>query len=403
MFIRWLLCGVLVLTGAFHPEEETAENEPVPVEAGSMVLMDTGSGTVLLEKNSSGHYDPAGLTKMMGAYIAAEALLPEQVLVMSENAFSTYDHSSGVLWIDRGEAIEAESLIYASVLQSANDTMAMLAEGVSGSQEAFVSLMNGTAGSLGMTDTQYRNVFGLNDEHHYSSAADIAVLLRKALDNELFRSVFHMERWTIAPTAKQAHTRTVVSDCTLFGYEGEVGCEVGRSSYNGWSIAAVVERGDTSFIVVLMGEESQEQMYADVRKVLDYGFSHYRTVAIHHEDIEPKTVKIKRLGLNTAEVVLRCDQDFSVLMSTDRGEASLTARIEAENTRTDDPEQVTGKVVFLLNEEQVAEVPAVREIIYPAGAYSSRGRQYFDYFSILVLGGLILKFFLKYLSADHGA
>ena len=403
MFRRWLLCLVLMLGGTVHPEEESQENGPVPVEAGSMILMDTGSGTVLLEKNASGHYDPAGLTKMMGAYIAAEVLKPDQMVIMTEEAFSTYDHSSGVLWIDKGEVIEAQSLIYASVLQSANDTMAMLAESVSGNQEAFVDLMNRTAGTMGLDDTQYRNIFGWNDEHHYSSAGDIAVLLRKALDNELFRTVFRTERWSIAPTAKQPSTRTVVSDCGLFGYEGEVGCEVGNSSYSGWSIAAEVTRGDTSFIVVLMGEESQEQMYADVRKVLDYGFSHYRTVTIHHEDIEPKTISIKRMGLNTAEVVLRCDQDFSVLMSTDREEAVLTAKIEAENTRTDDPEKVTGKVVFLLNGEKVAEVPAVREIKYPEGAYSSKGRQYFDYFSIMVLGGLILKFFLKYLSADHGA
>ena len=130
MFIKVLLVCLLAGSGWIVREEETAE-DPVPVEAGSMVLMEVNSGTVLLEKDPDGHYDPAGLTKMMGAWLAAEELQPEQYVVMSDDAFRTYDHSSGVLWIDTGEAITAEDLIYASVLQSANDTTAMLAEAVS--------------------------------------------------------------------------------------------------------------------------------------------------------------------------------------------------------------------------------------------------------------------------------
>ncbi|MBR2989980.1 MAG: D-alanyl-D-alanine carboxypeptidase [Solobacterium sp.] len=402
MFIKVLLACLLAGSGFIVREEETAAEDPVPVDAGSMVLMEVSSGTVLVEKNAEGHYDPAGLTKMMGAWLAAEELAPEQYVVMSDAAFRTYDHSGGVLWIDTGEALQAEALIYASVLQSANDTTAMLAEAVSGDNDAFLARMNSEAQSLGMANTHYQNIFGLNNETHYSSAGDIAVLLRQALSNRLFREVFLAERYSIPATAKQSSTRPVVSDCASFDYSGEVGCEVGMSSYNGWSGAVYAERDDTAFIAVLMGEETRDQLYADFRKVLDHGFSHYRTVTIHHEEIEPKTVEVKRAGLGTAEVTLRCDQDFSVLLNAD-GEADLTAKIIVENASSGNPEDVRGSVVFTLNGEQVAEVPAVREVSYPEGAYSSGIRQYFDYFSILVLGGLILKHFLKYLSADHGA
>ncbi len=403
MLKLFFVLGLLFGGGWIHLEEEETVPDPVPVSAGSMILMDAGSGTILLDKNAEGHFDPAGLTKMMGSYIAAESLSPDQYLVMSDSAFSTYDHSTGVLWIDTGEAIEAEGLIHACLLQSANDTMAMLAEGVSGDNAAFLALMNHTAEELSMPDTHYSNIFGLNAEDHYTSASDTALLLREALKNPLFAEAFRAQRYSIAPTAKQEYARTLVSDCELYGYSGDVGCQVGRSSWDGWSAAAVVKREDTEFIVVIMGDETKDALYADLRSVLDYGFSHYRTVSVHHEDIEEKRVSVKRMGLETAEVIFRCDQDFSVLMNTGEASPELSAVIEVLNPKVSEPEEMNGRVVFFLNGEQVAEVPAVREILYDSSAYSSRTRQYFDYFCILVLGGLILKNMMKYLSADHGA
>ena len=132
------------------PSASSEEQSAVSVSASKAILIDEDSGTVLFDKSSSESADPGSLVKIMSVYLGVTNLSSDQELTMSDTAFDTYSHDTGVLWINRGETLRAESAEYASMLTSANDTTAMIAEGVSGDQDTFVNLMNQTASDLGM-------------------------------------------------------------------------------------------------------------------------------------------------------------------------------------------------------------------------------------------------------------
>ena len=158
MKIRWKSVIVLACLTAFCLPAQAEEN--IDVTAPAAILVDRASGNVLYEKNGSTRRDPASLTKLMGLYLAVGELSDDTPITMSDAAYETYDHSSGVLWIQREETLTAKDAEYASMLMSANDTMAMLAEAVSGDAETFVAKMNQTAADLQMNDTHFDNIFG---------------------------------------------------------------------------------------------------------------------------------------------------------------------------------------------------------------------------------------------------
>ena len=144
---------------AAEPEAET-EEYAVEIASEYAVLIELGSGTVLFEKGADEPGDPASLAKIMTVLIAAEELNEEDSLTMSAQAFQTYNHDQGVLWIQQGETLTVKDCEYASMLASANDTCAMLAEGSAGDVSAFVKKMNARAEEIGMTNTHFDNPFG---------------------------------------------------------------------------------------------------------------------------------------------------------------------------------------------------------------------------------------------------
>ena len=153
--------------------DETADSTPV-LQGPEAVLVDQDSGNVLYDFNSAVHRDPSSLSDLMTVYLAASSLNQNQSLTMSETASATYDHSNGVLWIETGETLSALDCMAATLLAGANDTAAMLAEGVSGSNEAFLTAMNTQVEDWNLADTHFDNLVGLSSDNNYSSAADIA-------------------------------------------------------------------------------------------------------------------------------------------------------------------------------------------------------------------------------------
>ena len=155
--------------------EESAEPTPEPepayrVDASSAVLMDKTSGNILFEQDKDNRIDPASLTKLMTVYLGIENLSDDKELSMTTEAFETYDHSFGVLWIEQGETMSASSAEHAAMLASANDTAAMIAEAVSSSQDGFITKMNITAAQFGMENTHFQNIFGIHNDSNYSTS-----------------------------------------------------------------------------------------------------------------------------------------------------------------------------------------------------------------------------------------
>lgn len=366
--VCFLVCGnVPVQAEETAGADETADSTPV-LQGPEAVLVDQDSGNVLYDFNSAVHRDPSSLSDLMTVYLAASSLNQNQSLTMSETASATYDHSSGVLWIENGERLSVLDCMAATLLAGANDTAAMLAEGVSGSNDAFLSAMNTQVEDWNLADTHFDNLFGLASDNNYSSAADIAEITRRALSNASFSSVFSLTSYTIAANNKHVQVRDIPNDCQLVRsgdnyYEGITGCKLGYSESGGYGISASAEKDGTRLIAVVLGEESADAAYADIKALFDYGFSSYQTVTIRKDDIPSQTIAIRDGTRKSADVILSADSDFSILMKVTDTTPELTAEIQVENSDSNDPDAITGKVVFYLNGQEAGSVDAAKEVV----------------------------------------
>ena len=351
--------------------EAVTETETYAVDIASdrAVLVDVQSGTVLFDKHSTEQADPASLAKIMAVYLSCETLDANSMLTMSDTAFQSYSHEAGVLWIQQGEVLRAEDCEYAAMLASANDTCAMLAEGTAVSIPSFVERMNQTAGQIGMENTSFDNPFGLASEAQYSTAADIAQLVRKAIRNEQFRKIFGTPAYAMAATNMHAQQRQIVNDCALlrqgdYYLESVKGGKIGSTRSGGFSLAVYAEQDGNSLAAVVMQEETADAAYRDIRALLEYGFASTLNLTITPEDIGTETVSVNDGKKHIADVVFSVDSGFNILMKNRADDAELSSEIVVYNRESADPERITAEVVFYLDKEAVGSAPMEREIIW---------------------------------------
>lgn len=411
----WLLVAFmcfLCVAQALAEEEETSTSEPTTTEetteeetetytgpdisAPSAILIDESTGTVLVQKNADAHFDPAGLTKIMSVYLACTSLNDTDYVTLSSEVSASYDHSTSVIWVMEGEKIQVLDLEYASLIQNANDTTAMLADKVSSSSEAFITKMNDTAKELEMNNTNFQNIFGLNNENNYSCARDIATLVRKAVKNKTFATIFGASNWTIEPTNLQSNSRVLAQGCEYLRsgdyYNSDVdGCKVGYTAEGGYALVAKATKGDTSYIAVVLNEESENNCYDDVNTLLNYGFDNYHTIEISPSDIGTKLVEVYDGKKHIADITFSVTDSFTALLSTSIKKEDLTTEIVVSNESSPVVDDIEAEVHFMLNEQIVStakmtktvnEVSSTSEV---STKTDSTIRQYFDYFCIGVL------------------
>ena len=225
------------------------------------ILLRADSGEVLAEKDADSTIYPASMTKMMTALLAIEAnpdldtpvTLPEEIFpaLQAQNA--------SLAGFQAGETATVRDLLYGAMLPSGAECCEALARQVSGSEEAFVALMNRKAGELGMKHTHFANCTGLTSPEHYSSAADLAVLLQAALNNETFRTVFTTGQYTSSVTAQ--HPKGLYMASTLLSRldGGEVtggqilGGKTGYTDAAGLCLASLAVVNGKEYILVTLG------------------------------------------------------------------------------------------------------------------------------------------------------
>ncbi|MDY0408347.1 D-alanyl-D-alanine carboxypeptidase family protein [Paracerasibacillus soli] len=156
------------------------------VSAQNAILIEQSTGRVLFEKNAHDQRPIASITKIMTAIIAVESGMMDDMTAASRRAIYTEGSS---IYLEQGEKMSIKDLVYGLMLRSGNDAAVAISEHIGGSVEGFVYLMNEKAKWLGMENTSFKNPHGLHEENHYSSAYDMAILMRYAMDNDVFREI----------------------------------------------------------------------------------------------------------------------------------------------------------------------------------------------------------------------
>ncbi len=250
--------------------------EELQVSALAAVLMDRDSGRILWEKKPHLRLPIASTTKIMTALLALEEGCEDDPVVVSPEAAATEGSS---IWLDAGEKKTLGELIYGLMLRSGNDAAAAIAEHLGGSEDDFVAMMNEKAAALGANDTLYSNPHGLPDGPHYSTAHDLGLITRRALQNERFREIVstpeHAISWPGRPWNRAMNNQNRLLEL----YPGGDGVKTGWTIAAGRCLVGSATRGGWQLLCVVL---NAPQMWDDAAALLDYGFDRYRRRKIFH-------------------------------------------------------------------------------------------------------------------------
>ncbi|HEX3031638.1 MAG TPA: D-alanyl-D-alanine carboxypeptidase family protein, partial [Bacillota bacterium] len=290
------------LAGTGDVKRPAHTTTPPGILAKSFVLMDCQSGQVLLGTNIHQHRHQASTTKITTAILALERGKTSDVVTISKHADDTPE--SGI-WLEQGEKLTLEQLMYALMLFSANDAATAIAEHIGGSEPAFVQMMNAKAKAIGARDSQYANPHGLDNPKHYSSAYDLALLARYGLTSvpgfaELVRTKEREIPWAGHPYKRVLRNRNKL----LTTYPGADGVKTGFTDEAGRCLVASATRQGMQLIAVVM---DSPDMFGETGKLLDWGFANYVTKQVILK--QQAVGKVKVLKGRQAEVAAYPAQD----------------------------------------------------------------------------------------------
>ena len=270
--------------------------DELSLKAKSAILIEESTGKVIYENNADEQLNPASMTKIMSLILIMDAIENNKIS-LSDNVVVSKDASSmggSQVYINEGETYSVEELLKGVAIASANDAVVALAEKVAGSKERFVNLMNDKVKKLGLKNTNFMNPHGLDEDNHYSSARDMAVMARELLK---YKSILnYTSRYEDYFKKKDGSSIWLVNTNKLVKfYTGMDGLKTGYTSSAGYCLTATAKRNDLRFISVVMGEESIENRTEDTLKLLNYGFNTIKKEIIMKND---KPVDYKRINLS---------------------------------------------------------------------------------------------------------
>ncbi|MFM9917049.1 MAG: D-alanyl-D-alanine carboxypeptidase family protein [Rhizobacter sp.] len=266
--------------------------QPPEIAARQYILMDLSSNQVLAERDADAQADPASLTKLMTAYLVFNAvrdkkLSLEQTLSVSQRAWAERKGGGSLMFIDTTMKPTVAELLRGLIVQSGNDAAIALAEGVGGTVENFVASMNRQAQAWGLKNTQFKNVAGLSEAGHYSSARDVAlVAARIALDHPDFYPLYSIRQYTFNNIKQDNRNMLLGRDPTVDGMK------TGYTEAAGYCLIASAQRdfpnlgaggsggGPRRLLSVVLNTKSMEARAGESQKLLNWGYQAFETVRL---------------------------------------------------------------------------------------------------------------------------
>ncbi|WHE07868.1 D-alanyl-D-alanine carboxypeptidase [Thermoanaerobacterium thermosaccharolyticum] len=263
---------------SFIPRVYAIESPP-QIVGPTAVLMDFTTGQVLYDKNMHQKMYPASTTKILTAIIAIEKGKLNDVVTVNDDVKNIDGNS---IYLVPGEQLTLEQLLYAMLLESANDAAIAVADHIGGSVQVFADMMNKKAKEIGANDSHFVNPNGLPDNNHYSTPYDMALIARYAMENATFRKIVSTIHYQIPPTNKFDKPRDLwISNRLIkpssFHYDGADGVKTGYTIAANQVFVGSATRNGHRLISVIMGDVGTN-IWSDTIKLLNYGFNNYTLV-----------------------------------------------------------------------------------------------------------------------------
>lgn len=272
--MKKVICFFICVCFMMHSVVVFAEgNTDLGLNAKSVILMEESTGNILYENNPDERLPIASVTKVMTMLLIMEAVDSgkinlDDMVTVSGNAMS---YGGSTMFLETGEQLTVNDMLKGIAVASANDGCVAMAEHLAGSESAFVDMMNEKAKELGMENTHFMNTNGLDEDDHYSSARDVAIMSRELMKHE---TIFNYTSiWM--DTLRGGKFQLANTNKLIRFYDGANGLKTGSTSKALCCLSAAAKRNDMQLIAVVLGAPTSAERFASAKSLLDYGFANY--------------------------------------------------------------------------------------------------------------------------------
>ena len=350
---------LIILINLLILQKSEARNIDVAISAPTALLIESGTGQIIYEKNSNKKIYPASITKLMTAIIAVEQCNLEDIAIVSYN--SIFKVPSGYVKADlqEDEELSIKDLLNLMLIPSANDAANVLAEHISGSIESFATMMNTKAIELGCENTNFVNPSGIHNKNHYSTAYDLYLIGKYAMQKEEIKEILTKESYTLSRTNKNENTtrRYNTSNYMIdknekkYFYEYVIGGKTGYTGEAGDCVIEFAKKDDIELVAVIIGEKYDKNnriKFIECKKLFEEIFNNYEKINLAQKDEEYKIIDIKQ-----KKIKLVFEDSLDVVVKKGYSdEIKKVEEVNMENVHQLKKGENAGQVIYNINEEE---------------------------------------------------
>lgn len=336
---------------------EVKEAAPVlETTAQSAILIDANSNKVLFEKEPDKELPMASVTKLMTLLLAVEAVENGQLkltdkITASENAWGM---GGSQIYLEPGEEFSAEEMLIAIAVGSANDASVAMAEQLGGSEQSFVDMMNQRAKDLGLKHTKFTNCTGLPAEGHYTSAADMAAIIKECIKHPLFMKISSIYEYDL----RNGDFKLWNTNKLLKWYTGVDCGKTGWTNQAQYCLASSCEREGLRLVAVVLGTAEPRSHFRETIKLFNYGYAKYKALTMAEKGQVIKNLAVGKGVLDNVDAIVANRVSVIVPRNQDKGH---TVQIEAPDKITAPvyKGQVLGQYIVYKDGQEVYSEPLV--------------------------------------------
>ena len=326
--LKKLLIILIIILSVFKVR---AENDLLP-NARSGILIEPTTGTIIYEKDSHKEVSIASLTKMMGLILFFEQI--EAGKIKYTDMVTTSANAAGMggsqIWLSSGEEMSVEDLLKGIIMASANDGIVSMAEYIGGNEDNFVKMMNDKASELGLKNTHFVNPTGLDEEGHYSSAYDVAMIAQELMKHEeVFKFTTIYEDYLRKNTDNKFWL--VNTNKLLKSYKGADGLKTGMTDNAGYCMAVTAKRDGMRLLAVVLGEKEGKVRNKETASLLDYGFNTYEIETIKNKGDVVGNITLD--DTNPEKIDVMVEKDVTILRKKGEDKKEITSEVKLNDVK----------------------------------------------------------------------
>ena len=299
--------------------------DEVNLNSEAAILVEVSTGRIIYEKNSTKKLYPASTTKILTAILVLENCELDELVTVRETALSNIPSGYVTCNLQVGEQLSVKDLLYALMIPSANDAAYVLAEHVAGSVDNFSTMMNDKARELGCKTTHFVNPNGIHDDSHYSTAYDLYLMAKYAMENETFRTIVSTTEYTLPATEKYPSNDRVLKttnellneNSRNYYYKNAIGIKTGYTSKAGNCLVSAASRDGLEFIAVVLNggstDDGLNSRYVDAKKLFEYAYDNFTLTKIIEKGSVVQTIEIENGTKETKNLDLVIDETITVI------------------------------------------------------------------------------------------